>query len=116
MQDNLREEQERYKVENAAFKENPIKFQSRKPKLEAFKSSLNENIKHYNDDLMKLREDEKIFKEKKQLLTTLAIAVDSYEKKGCWNEVELNSYYSKYQELRLHTEGHVEAQVLSNFT
>ena len=111
MQDDIRKEQERYKVENAACKQHPMKFHSKKASLEVFKRGLNENIKKYNDDLSRLREYEKNFKEKKFLLSNIKDAVDMFEKKSCWNDLELQNYYSKYKELKLNVRFQDETKV-----
>lgn len=111
MQDDIREEQERYKTEHDAYKLNPVKFHGKKAGLEAFKRGLNENIKKYNDILTRLREDEKDFKEKKLSLTTIKETVDSFEEKSCWNDLELQKYYSKYKESKLNARLQNEIQV-----
>lgn len=75
IQEQLKKEQEQYKVEYSAFKNSTTKSSTKKLQLEIFKKALNDKIYEYNRRLCQMRDKENILKSKKEALKKLETAL-----------------------------------------
>jgi len=75
IQEQLKKEQEQYKVEYSAFKNSTTKSSTKKLQLEIFKKALNDKIYEYNRRLCQMRDRENILKTKKEALKKLENAL-----------------------------------------
>jgi hypothetical protein len=101
VQDEIKNEQNQYKLEYNKCKELPVISNATKIKLETVKKSLNLKIKQFNDDLYSLKEEEKQMKAKDaQLASMESYLTNCFENKHL-SEMELENLYNKYKEIQI---------------
>jgi len=101
IQEELKKEQEQYKVEYSSFKNSSNKSSTKKLQLEIFKKALNDKIYEYNRRLCQMRDKENILKSKKEALKKLENALKEATTNLPPNQTILSEIYHEYRKLSL---------------